>query len=40
MRDYCRVEDEAGGRFWLFRRGDGVEAATGDLSWWMHGLFG
>lgn len=40
VRDYYRVEDEAGGRFWLFRRGDGVEVATGDLSWWMHGLFG
>ena len=40
VRDYYRVEDERGGRFWLFRRGDGVEAATGDLSWWMHGLFG
>ena len=40
VRDYFRVEDEAGGRFWVFRRGDGVEAATGDLSWWMHGLFG
>ncbi len=40
VRDYYRVEDERGGRYWLFRRGDGVEAATGDLSWWMHGLFG
>ena len=34
------VEDEAGARFWLFRRGDGVDDATGDLSWYMHGLFG
>ena len=40
VRDYYRVEDEAGARFWLFRRGDGVDATTGDLSWWMHGLFG
>lgn len=40
VRDYYRVEDDRGGRFWLFRRGDGVEAATGDLSWWIHGLFG
>ena len=40
VRDYYRVEDEAGGRFWLFRRGDGVDQDTGDLSWWMHGLFG
>ncbi len=40
VRDYFRVEDESGARFWLFRRGDGVEPATGDLSWYMHGLFG
>jgi len=40
VRDYFRVEAEGGERFWLFRRGDGVEAPTGDLSWYMHGLFG
>jgi nucleotidyltransferase/DNA polymerase involved in DNA repair len=40
VRDYYRVEDEQGGRYWVFRRGDGFEADTGDLSWWMHGVFG
>ena len=40
VRDYFRVETEDGERFWLFRRGDGVEGNTGDLSWYMHGLFG
>lgn len=40
VRDYYRVEDQEGRRFWLFRRGDGVEPETGDLSWWMHGAFG
>lgn len=40
VRDYFRVETEGGERFWLFRRGDGVEATTGDLSWYVHGLFG
>ena len=40
VRDYYRIEDESGARFWLFRRGDGFDHATGDLSWWMHGLFG
>jgi len=40
VRDYYRVEDQEGRRFWLFRRGDGVESVTGDLSWWMHGAFG
>jgi protein ImuB len=40
VRDYFQVEEEGGARFWLFRRGDGVDPKTGDLSWWMHGLFG
>ncbi|KHL25174.1 protein ImuB [Croceibacterium mercuriale] len=38
VRDYFRVEDEAGQRFWLFRRGDGMRSETGDLSWFIHGL--
>lgn len=38
VRDYYRVEDEGGQRFWLFRRGDGMRAETGDLSWFLHGL--
>ena len=40
VRDYYRVEDDGGGRYWVFRRGDGFEDETGDLSWWMHGVFG
>jgi len=39
VRDYFQVEDESGARFWLFRRGDGEDPATGDLGWHMHGLF-
>jgi protein ImuB len=39
VRDYFQVEDETGGRFWLFRKGDGDDPATGDLSWHMHGIF-
>jgi len=39
VRDYYRVEEEQGGRYWVFRRGDGMESDTGDLSWWMHGVF-
>lgn len=38
VRDYFRIEDGKGGRYWVFRRGDGVDGDTGDLSWWMHGL--
>ncbi len=37
-RDYYRVEDEAGGRFWLFR--DGPYGAGTLPRWWLHGLFG
>ncbi len=40
VRDYFRVEDEAGQRFWLFRRGDGEHEQTGDLQWFLHGMFG
>jgi protein ImuB len=39
VRDYFRVEDDAGARFWLYRRGDGVDDATGDLAWFVHGVF-
>ncbi|MBV8614816.1 MAG: DNA polymerase Y family protein, partial [Acetobacteraceae bacterium] len=39
VRDYWAVEDEEGRRFWLYRRGDGSDPATGDLSWFLHGLF-
>jgi len=36
-RDYYRVEDVDGRRFWLFREGlYGEEGAT--PRWWMHGL--
>ena len=40
VRDYFMVEDEAGERFWLFRSGDGEDPATGDLTWYLHGIFG
>ncbi|WP_428484968.1 Y-family DNA polymerase [Rhodopila sp.] len=39
VRDYFRVEDEDGRRFWLFRRGDGSNADTGDMRWFLHGFF-
>lgn len=37
VRDYYRVEDVGGARFWLFRAGLYGEAAP---KWWLHGLFG
>ncbi|MFO1155183.1 MAG: DNA polymerase Y family protein [Rhodospirillales bacterium] len=39
VRDYFVVEDEAGERFWLFRSGDGEDPGTGDLRWYIHGVF-
>lgn len=40
VRDYYRVEDEAGRRFWLFRAGLYGEAAEhGAPRWFLHGLF-
>ena len=44
-RDYFRVEDAEGRRFWLFRRGGfepgrDLEAAPDERpAWFMHGLF-
>ncbi len=40
VRDYFKVETDGGARFWIFRRGDGIDDSTGDLSWYMHGVFG
>jgi protein ImuB len=39
VRDYFQVEDEAGERFWIFRAGDGEDAATGSHKWFLHGIF-
>ncbi|HKM61827.1 MAG TPA: DUF6504 family protein [Acidisphaera sp.] len=38
LRDYFRVEDGQGRRYWLYRRGDGADKSTGDGAWFLHGL--
>lgn len=38
-RDYYRVEDEAGRRYWLFREGLYGDGRGGAPDWFMHGLF-
>ena len=38
IRDYYRVEDEQGRRFWLYR--DAAYHADTSPDWWLHGLFG
>ncbi|MCJ8141194.1 Y-family DNA polymerase [Falsirhodobacter halotolerans] len=40
VRDYFRIENEAGERYWIFRAGDGEDAATGSHRWFLHGVFG
>lgn len=40
VRDYFRIEDDAGERYWLYRAGDGEDAATGSHRWFIHGIFG
>ena len=36
-RDYFRLEDEAGHRFWMFRAG--LTERGEEVRWYMHGLF-
>ncbi|HVZ69295.1 MAG TPA: DNA polymerase Y family protein [Rhizomicrobium sp.] len=36
-RDYFRVEDEEGRRFWLYR--EGIYAETREPKWYIHGVF-
>lgn len=38
VRDYYRVEDQDGARFWVFRAG--LYAPGQAAQWWLHGLFG
>lgn len=39
VRDYFQVETATGGRYWLFRLGDGESPATGPMKWFIHGAF-
>ncbi|HEX7760648.1 MAG TPA: DUF6504 family protein [Caulobacteraceae bacterium] len=38
VRDYYRVEDDTGARFWIFRAG--LYSDEAPAKWWLHGLFG
>ena len=40
VRDYFRVEDDAGERYWLYCAVDGEDTATGSHRWFIHGVFG
>lgn len=39
VRDYFQVEVESGGRYWLFRLGDGERPSSGPMRWFIHGAF-
>lgn len=39
LRDYFKVEDEAGGRFWLYRDGLHDDGRGGAPRWFLHGIF-
>lgn len=39
VRDYFQVETAEGGRYWIFRLGDGETPATGPMRWFLHGAF-
>jgi protein ImuB len=38
VRDYYRVEDADGARFWIFRAG--LHGGERMPRWYLHGLFG
>lgn len=39
LRDYFKVEDQAGRRIWLYREGLHEDGRGGDPRWFVHGMF-
>lgn len=39
LRDYYKVEDSQGRRFWLYREGHHEDGRGGDPRWFLHGMF-
>jgi protein ImuB len=40
LRDYYRVEDSNGRRYWIYREGIAGDGRGGPPNWFIHGLFG
>jgi protein ImuB len=40
LRDYYRVEDSQGRRYWIYREGIAGDGRGGPPNWFIHGLFG
>ncbi len=39
LRDYFKIEDQAGRRIWLYREGLHEDGRGGDPRWFVHGMF-
>jgi protein ImuB len=39
LRDYFKIEDQSGRRFWLYREGLYEDGRGGDPRWFLHGMF-
>nr|WP_239479896.1 DNA polymerase Y family protein [Actibacterium sp. 188UL27-1] len=39
LRDYYKIEDQAGRRLWLYREGLHEDGRGGDPRWFVHGMF-
>jgi protein ImuB len=39
LRDYFKIEDQRGQRFWLYREGLHEDGRGGDPRWFLHGMF-
>jgi protein ImuB len=40
LRDYYRIEDASGRRYWIYREGLAGDGRGGAPAWFIHGLFG
>ena len=40
VRDYWQIEDDGGGRYWVFRDGAWSEGGAERPRWYLHGLYG
>ena len=38
LRDYYRVEDSAGRRYWIYRHGHAADRRGGTPQWYVQGL--
>lgn len=39
LRDYYRIEDDRGRRYWIYRSGVAGDGRGGAPDWYLHGMF-